>query len=717
MAKSLNPQQLEAVKHMEGPLLVLAGAGAGKTRIVTERIATLLELGVPASDILAVTFTNKAAGEMQERVRRLTHQHVLISTFHSLGARILRESISALGYLPDFTIYDEEDSLKLIRDCMKELSIPTKDVKPKSFKALISDAKNRLCLPEDVDLNELHTERARLFPEVYALYQARLKQYNALDFDDLLFLTVRLFETCPEVLKNYQMRWSFLLIDEYQDTNRAQYLMARLLVEHHNNLFVVGDPDQSIYSWRGANIENILNFEQDYPGAKLVRLEQNYRSTSTILSAANALIEHNQGRYEKNLWSDLGEGEKIVVRRLESDREEASFIVSKLDQHHLDDGIPLSDIVIFYRTNAQSRQLEDALLHQRIPYVIVGGLSFYQRREIKDVLALLRIVDSGADFLALARTINLPKRGIGDTTLTRLQAGAQAARLTILDYCKAAIHNDPSIDVPRLTAKQLQGLTDYVKLIDDLRIFRKEAALFDLVSQAIQLSGYLNYLKEDPESYQDRKENLDELVSKAAEWEETAERPTLTGFLEELSLKSSLDEAATDDQRVHLMTLHNGKGLEFTVTFLAGMEEGLFPHANSIGNRESLEEERRLCYVGMTRAKRKLYLTSAHFRFVWGGPQSMRPSRFLKEIPAQYLNERRVADTFLSGDDDWPPAEEGDGPMFQAGDLVVHRDFGTGEIEEIAENSLGAVYRVRFSRDHSLRTLLAKYAKLSHYVC
>ncbi len=708
---SLNPEQIEAVEHMEGPLLVLAGAGAGKTRIVTARISRLLELGVPAGDILAVTFTNKAAGEMQARVRALTHQHVMISTFHSLGARLLRESISALGFKPDFTIYDEEDSLRLIRDCMKELSISTKDVKPKGFKGLISDAKNRLCLPEDIDLAELSTERERLFPEVYTLYQARLKQYNALDFDDLLFLSVRLFEECPEVLKHYQMRWSFLLIDEYQDTNRAQYLMARLLVEHHQNIFVVGDPDQSIYSWRGANIENILNFEKDYAGARVVRLEQNYRSTTNILSAANALIQNNEGRYEKNLWSDLGEGEKIQVRRCESDRDEADFIVGRIDHHHIDSQVPLSDIVVFYRTNAQSRQLEDALLKRRLPYVIVGGLSFYQRREIKDVLALLRMVDSGADYLSFARTINIPKRGIGDATLDRLHAGAQSVRLTIFDYCKAVVQG--GVERPRLSAKQLKGLTEYVDLIEQLREFRKSGAIFDLVSEAIHRSGYLGHLKEDPETFQDRKENLDELVSKGAEWEETTEAPTLTAFLEELSLKSSLDEAATDDQRVHLMTLHNGKGLEFAVTFVAGMEEGLFPHANSIGSREALEEERRLCYVGMTRAKQRLYLTSAHYRYVWGGPQMMRPSRFLREIPPEYVQEKGVADSFL--DDDWPPPEPEEDTIFQAGDLISHRDFGTGEIQEISENSLGAVYRVLFSRDTKPRTLVAKYAKLSHY--
>ncbi len=691
---SLNPEQTQAVEHEEGPLLVLAGAGAGKTRIVTARIARLIDKGIAPSHILAVTFTNKAAGEMQERVHGLCSQKVLICTFHSLGARILRQSISALGYLPDFTIYDEEDADKTLRSCLKQLGVK-KELKPKVFRGMISDAKNRLVPPEDLDLKELDTEAEQAFPEVYALYQAKLKESNALDFDDLLFLTVRLFQECPEVLSHYQMRWSFLLIDEYQDTNRAQYLMAKMLVDETKNLFVVGDPDQSIYSWRGANIENILNFEEDYPGAKVVRLEQNYRSTNTILGAANALIANNNGRYQKELWSELGEGEPIRLLRHMSDRDEASGIVDFLDAHHCNEGIPLSEMVVFYRTNFQSRQFEDALLRRRIPYVIVGGISFYQRREIKDILAYLRVVDTGMDFISFSRTINIPKRGLGEATLEKLRAGATEAGVPIIEYCRY-----PEV---RLNAKQRDGLADYIRLIDKLRS-AKEEGLFHLVSEAVHESGYLRYLRDDPETFDDRKANVEELIGKAAEWQDTTDEPTLTGFLEELSLKSSLDEASTDEERVSLMTLHNGKGLEFAVTFIAGLEEGLFPHGSSIGTREGLEEERRLCYVGVTRAKKQLYLSCASSRFIWGSPQMMRPSRFLKEIPPKFMAKgSKTVDTFVEKVE------------FEEGDYVVHQDFGPGRIEQISQNNLGLIYKVLFTRDDERRTLVAKYAKLQRY--
>jgi DNA helicase II / ATP-dependent DNA helicase PcrA len=592
-----NPEQREAVEHLDGPLLVLAGAGAGKTRIVTGRIARLIESGVPPHKILAVTFTNKAAQEMRERVERTCNAKVLISTFHSLGARILRESYSS-----DFVIYDEEDSLKLIKTLAKEMDLKEK---PKALRAEISDAKNRLVEPEE---------------GIYRRYQGCLKEYNAVDFDDLLYLPVHLFKTQAHILEAYQRRWQYLLIDEYQDTNEAQYTMAKLLVEKHQNIFVVGDPDQSIYSWRGAEIGNILNFENDFPGAQVIRLEQNYRSTNTILDASNALIENNLGRYEKNLWSDLGSGDPITEVRLANDWEEAEYIADRIDAYHMDEGVPLNQIVVFYRTNAQSRPFEDALLRRRIPYQIVGGISFYHRREVKDIIAYLRMIESGADFLSFARTINLPKRGIGDATLEKLRLAAEG--MPILDFCK-----DPQNI--RLSAKQSESLKEYVDTIAHLRSL--DVPLFELVSETIKQTGYLSHLKEDPESFQDRKANIDALIGKAAEWE----GETLTAFLEELSLKSTLDEAS--DEGVLLMTVHNGKGLEFTVTFLAGMEEGLFPHINS---KENLEEERRLCYVGMTRAKRHLTLTSACSRFVWGSKQFMRPSRFLREIPSQYKSRQ-----------------------------------------------------------------------------
>lgn len=417
----LNQEQNDAVETLKGPLLVLAGAGSGKTRVVTYRIVSLLQSGVPPSKILGLTFTNKAAGEMKERVEKLTKNHVLICTFHSLGARMLRESIHTLGYGRDFTIYDEDDAIKLIKVCLDELGIADKKIDPYAIKKLISDAKNKLQGPEKAFSND-RSPASEVFPAVYQKYQDRLKSYNAVDFDDLLYLPVTLLFLNPELLESYQNRWEYLLIDEYQDTNQAQYQFVRLLVARTGNICVVGDPDQSIYSWRGANIKNILNFESDYPGAKVIRLEQNYRSRSNILEAANKLIGYNYNRFEKKLWSALGPGEKIKHFSAFSDRDEAQFVLDKIRYYHEHKKIPLKDIVIFYRTNAQSRVFEDRLLFNRVPYTIVGGLSYYQRREIKDILAFLRMVQSGADFISFVRTINLPKRGIGEATLQKFRS-------------------------------------------------------------------------------------------------------------------------------------------------------------------------------------------------------------------------------------------------------------------------------------------------------
>jgi ATP-dependent DNA helicase UvrD/PcrA len=694
--EELNPQQQIAVEHVEGPALVIAGAGAGKTRIVTQRIVNLLGMGVPAGEILAVTFTNKAAQEMRERVNSVSDQHVLISTFHSLGTRILRESIELLGYGKDFVIYDEEDSLKLIKACLDELGVRKKELKPKVFRGLISNAKNSFVMPGEVDRNTLASEAELIFPELYALYQSRLKEYNAVDFDDLLLLTVKLLKEHGEAREMYQRRWSFVLVDEYQDTNQPQYLLARLLVERSNNLFVVGDPDQSIYSWRGANIGNILGFEEDFPGAKIIQLEQNYRTPNVILSASNALIQNNQGRYEKNLWSDLGEGEPVRIVRCMSDREEADFVVSQLAAEHRA-GIPFSEIVVFYRTNSQSRQFEDGLLRRRIPYVIVGGLSFYQRKEVKDILAYLRIVESGSDFLAFARSLGVPKRGIGDVTLDKLRVGAIEAGLPIFPFCEQVVAGETEL---KLSPRAKSGLEEYVRHIRSLREMKEESPLARVVSEAIHSSGYLGFLKEDPETFQDRKENLEELVSKAAEWGDG----TLGAFLEELSLKSTLDETTAEDDRVRLMTIHNGKGLEFQLVFLVGMEEGLFPHINSQGRAEALEEERRLCYVGMTRAKQKLYMSCAGYRHIWGTPQVMRPSRFLGELPMKYCSEGEE-------EPDVPQIEETSG-VFEPGDRVQHKDFGIGVIEAAHDSSLGRIYKIFFQRQQKTKTIVAKYARL-----
>ncbi len=635
----LNPEQLAAVEHIEGPLLVLAGAGSGKTRIVTFRIARLIERGVAPWNILALTFTNKAAAEMHHRVQKLVSERVSICTFHSLGARLLRQEIQALGYKPDFTIYDEDDTDKLLRAVLKQLDINEKEAPLKDLRGLISKAKNNLTPPDEV-AGSRASAVAQCFPKVYALYQAKLKEYNSLDFDDLLFLTVRLFREVPELLEKYRRQWPYILIDEYQDTNPSQYLIAKLLAGDKCNLFVVGDPDQSIYSWRGADIHNIMNFERDFIGARVVRLEQNYRSRSNILEAANALIRNNAVRYEKNLWSTLGPGKPITLYIAGDEQSEAAYVVERLLRHRDEERVPLSDMVIFYRTNFQSRSFEDALLRRRVPYIIVGGVSFYQRREVKDILAILRMVYSGSDAVSFLRTVNTPKRGLGATTLDKILQGAEAARQPLFDFCADLCAG--VITGPRLTAKQATALSSYLSFLRQLRQIQQADSLQELVRAAIETSGYIEHLREEPETFEDRKANIIDLIAKAAEWEKEGDEERsgkdLGLFLEELSLKSSADDSDLSQERVNLMTLHNGKGLEFPVAFLVGMEEELFPHANSRNSPSGVEEERRLCYVGMTRAKEQLHLSAAQYRFLWGHPRTMLPSRFLREIPKEYLH-------------------------------------------------------------------------------
>ncbi len=718
---NLNKEQKDAVTTLEGPVLVLAGAGSGKTRVVTSRIVNLIENGISPSNILGVTFTNKAAQEMRERVCKLTQHHVLICTFHSLGAKVLRESIHVLGYQRDFTIYDEEDVNKLVKACLIELNWQDKKVDAKPFRQMISQAKNMLQQPNPHYDKEVSSDFDEAFPHVYALYQKKLQEYQAVDFDDLLFLTAKIWREYPSVLNYYQDRWPFVLIDEYQDTNAVQYTMTTLLVEKRRNLFVVGDPDQSIYSWRGANVQNILNFERDYPGAKVIQLEQNYRSRTNILNAANALISHNTNRFEKELWSELGAGEKVKLFIGDDDRAEAEFVASQISYHHKEHQISLSEMVIFYRTNAQSRVFEDYLLYRGIPYVIVGGISFYQRREIKDILAFLRFAQSGADFVAFARTINLPKRGLGETTIEKIRQSANEERMTIYAFCEALLKNTPMKSIVRLTAKQREGLTEYLAIVQELRTLSKAGSVRELVLAAIEKTKYLNYLMEDKESYEDRRENLDELITKAVEWEISATDPSLEAFLEELSLKSSLDEANQAVERLSLMTIHNGKGLEFTTTFLVGLEEDLFPHVNSKNNREDVEEERRLCYVGITRAKEYLYLSFCHTRYLWGNLRFQRPSRFLKELPSEYLekcqqsqiiskhalqNQQKERVTYVE-----KPLPSGE--IFAPSDTIFHKDFGIGQIKEAYEGSMGLTYKIFFTKDNSVKTLVAKYAVLN----
>jgi DNA helicase II / ATP-dependent DNA helicase PcrA len=717
LKEQLNPAQYEAVETIEGPLLVLAGAGSGKTRVVTFRIVNLLERNIPPSKILGLTFTNKAAEEMKERVRQISQNQVLICTFHSLGVRILREAIPVLGYGKDFTIYDEQDSEKVIKVCLNEV-VGAEKMEPKTFLNLISNAKNALLSPEESMDLENKDRIEKLLPKVYSLYQTKLKAYQAVDFDDLLFLPIRLFREYPNVREYYQNQWSFLLIDEYQDTNEAQYTMIQYLAAKHHNLCVVGDPDQSIYSWRGANMKNILNFEKDYPGTKVIRLEQNYRSSSNILNAANVLIECNTQRYEKKLWSNKGPGEKIGHFTADTERGEAEFVAEKVHYHNERHHIPLNQMVVFYRTNAQSRSFEDRFLSHRIPYVIVGGISFYHRREIKDVLAFLRLVHSGNDFVSFSRTINLPKRGIGETTIEKIRQGATQENLALLSFCEALTQNVPLHHPIKLSAKQKEALKQYVEMITGLKEVHKACSLTELVKTAILSTHYLDYLKEDKETFAERKENLDALIAKAAEWEISSQNPSLGGFLEELSLKSSLDEANSSKERVHLMTIHNGKGLEFAVTFLVGLEEDLFPHANSRDDARALEEERRLCYVGMTRAKEYLYLCDVRQRFLWGTTRMQRPSRFLREIPSEYVNKIKQSyqsrETVLPRRGSEAPAKVvlEEELSFASGDAVFHKEFGIGVVREVYKSSVGLTYKIFFSKGSSEKNIVAKYAHL-----
>ncbi|MBA2728757.1 MAG: UvrD-helicase domain-containing protein, partial [Parachlamydiaceae bacterium] len=499
----LNAPQRLAVETLEGPLLVLAGAGSGKTRVVTYRIVNLLKHGIPAKNILGLTFTNKAAQEMRNRVQDMSNSDVLISTFHSLGSRILRHSIDLLGFRRDYTLYDDEDSNKLLRSCCLELGFGEEKSTVKLMKSFISGLKNHplVLFKDNLSRNSEY--------EVFNLYQRKLKEYNAVDFDDLLLLPVRIFFEFPDTLEHYQNRWQYLLIDEYQDTNEAQYLLIKYLTEKTQNLCVVGDPDQSIYSWRGAQIQNIINFEQDFPGALVVPLEQNYRSRSNILEVANSLISHNESRHEKKLWSDRGDGPGIKQFIGYNDKEEADFVASCLTYHHEHDKLPWNQMVVFYRTHAQSRIFEDFFYSRRVPYVIVGGLSFYQRREVKDILAYLKIVYSGSDFIAFSRTINLPKRGLGDVTLEKIRQGATEEELSILDFCHALVKNAPLKTPLKLSAKQKLNLAGYLQMIQELREGYTTGSLRELVLCTIAKCDYFNYLKEDPESFEDRKANLD----------------------------------------------------------------------------------------------------------------------------------------------------------------------------------------------------------------
>jgi len=635
---TLNDKQKEAAFCTEGPLLILAGAGSGKTRVLTHRIAYLIDrLGVNPWHILAITFTNKAAGEMRERVDNLVgfgSESIWVSTFHSACVRILHRHIDLLGYDTNFTIYDTDDQKAVMKDVCKKLQIDTKQLKERAILGAISNAKNELIGAEKFAQNASWDFTQRKIAAAYMEYQQTLKKNNALDFDDLIMLTVELFRTKPEVLLNYQNRFTYIMVDEYQDTNTAQFELVRLLAEGSRNLCVVGDDDQSIYKFRGANIRNILDFEKVYPEAKVIRLEQNYRSTQSILDVANAVISHNQGRKSKSLWTDKGAGKRVRFQQFETAYEEAEAIADDIVRKYRNNGGSFSDFAVLYRTNAQARILEERMVMEGIPYNVVGGTNFYARREIKDMLAYLKTIDNGADDVAVKRIINIPKRGIGAATIQRVQDYADAEGISFYDALREA-EEIPSI------GRSVSKLSSFVTMIQAFRGKMEYYSLKDLLEDILEQTGYLEELRaSDEEDADDRIGNVEELINKLVSYEEGAEEPSLSEFLEEVALVSDVDNMAGGDGRVLLMTLHSAKGLEFPYVYLAGLEDGLFPSYMSIisEDMEDIEEERRLAYVGITRAMQELMLTCAKRRMVRGEVQYNAVSRFVREMPAELID-------------------------------------------------------------------------------
>ena len=757
----LNEPQREAVYHTDGPLLILAGAGSGKTRVLTHRIAYLIEeRNVNPWNILAITFTNKAAGEMRERVDSLVgfgSESIWVSTFHSMCVRILRRFIDRLGYDNRFTIYDTDDQKTLMKEVCKKVAIDTKVFKERSLMSAISSAKNELILPDEFELNAGGDFAKLKIAKVYREYEAQLKANNALDFDDLLVKTVQLLQTQPDVLENYQERFRYIMVDEYQDTNTVQFQLVRLLAGKYRNLCVVGDDDQSIYKFRGANIRNILDFEHEFSDACVIKLEQNYRSTGNILNAANRVIANNKGRKEKTLWTANGEGELVHLRQFDTGYDEADFIAEDIKKE-VRAGASYNDHAVLYRTNAQSRLLEEKFVAMNVPYKSVGGVNFYARREIKDLLAYLKTIDNGMDDIAVRRIINVPKRGIGLTTINRIQESAAERGLGFYETLMA-----PEL-IPGI-GRSAAKLDSFAALIEYFKGLTGQMSITDLLREVIEKTGYMESLdSEDKEDAQARKENIDELINKAAAYEEAAEDrdepATLSAFLEEVALVADIDSLDEEQDYVVLMTLHSAKGLEFPHVYLAGMEDGLFPSYMTItsDDRDDLEEERRLCYVGITRAEQELTLTCARRRMVRGETQYNKISRFIKEIPAELLDtgSRRIEpetevpvqqNTYAHAREAFRArafgaaysngagkssgvssgkssqglaslqkgsqlaAGSGGSPDYAEGDRVRHVKFGEGTVLEI--RSGGRDYEVTVDFDSAgVRKMFAKFAKL-----
>lgn len=717
----LNKEQQQAVQHTEGPLLILAGAGSGKTKVLTVRIAHLLAQGVNPYEILAITFTNKAAKEMKSRVEGLVGDvanRIWLSTFHSFCAKFLRfELDNFLGYNSNFTIYDTSDSQAVIKAALKALNLDDKYYPVGAMIGAISDAKNKLLFASDFrkQARDFYQQKVA---DVYEYYERELRKNNALDFDDLLLVAVKLLQSNEAVLDKYSKRFRYVMIDEYQDTNHAQYLLAKLLASHWKNIAVVGDADQSIYAWRGADIQNILDFEKDYPNCRSIKLEQNYRSTKIILDAANAVIENNEGRPKKNLWTDKTEGAKIQHFTAQSEHEEAAFIGDTIAKKHDIHGVPYGDMAILYRTNAQSRVLEEALIKRALPYTMVGGTKFYDRKEIKDVLAYLRVLYNPFDDLSLLRIINVPKRSIGATTVAKLQDYARANG-TSLFMTLTQLHL-----VDTIKGKTKEKLEEFGILIFTLVAEMEDKTVLDILESILDRTGYLAQLEEstDPQD-QARAENIGELLSVAKDFQDTNPTGTVEDFLEQVALVNDVDSFEQEESKVTLMTLHAAKGLEFPIVFLGGLEEGLFPHSRTLMNPEEIEEERRLAYVGITRAEKELYISNATTRTVFGRTSSYLPSRFIDEIPEELVDglraKRKVPDdikrhvpqhmSVTSRPVTKPIVRNEVIADWKVGDTAIHSKWGNGKVINVAGEGAGMKLTIEFPTQ-GVRVVMAKFA-------
>jgi len=701
----LNPPQLAAVRHGDGPVLVLAGAGSGKTRVLTYRIADLIRArGLAPAEILAVTFTNKAAGEMRERLGVLLGPALVrslwIGTFHAVSSRILRLSGAPIGVPPRFVIYDTDDQRALVRESLRTLNVDERRFPPSAVLAEISRAKNEL-IDHVAFASRAETFHQEVIGRLYAAYERRLAECGALDFDDLLVRVVQLFREHPTALAEYQSRFRHILVDEYQDTNHTQFVLVSLLARRHRNLCVVGDDDQAIYRWRGADVRNILEFERDYPEARIITLEQNYRSTKRILAAAAAVIGHNPHRHAKTLWTDNPEGDAVTLYEAFDGYDEARYVAEQI-RARITAGGRAGEVAILYRTNAQSRQFEEMFLRLGIPYQIVGGVRFYERAEIKDILAYLRLAYNSQDVASLRRVLNVPRRGIGDATVRRLEAWARGEGVALWDAFRRAGEAGVGPQVRR-------GIEEFVGIVDALSAFASGHTAHEVLERALDLTGYRGILEAEgtDEAYA-RVENLDELAAVAQEVEAMTGEGTLEAFLQHLALQTDVDTWEDRADRVTLMTLHSAKGLEFPVVALAGLEEGLFPHARAIEQESDLEEERRLCYVGMTRARSRLLLTYARQRTTYGMSRPSLPSRFLAEIPPEFLVRAATSRTPTG---DWPEDDDRPVPTVAVGDFVRHKTFGTGRVLEIDGDGPRAIITVRFNELGTKRLALG-YAPL-----